>query len=109
MVRREVMDIVKLMVPTLQQKLYSELNACVRKSLKAVALHRRYTESKVSDPREYLAEAQQYLMDFNWIGYGRDTAKIAVACDRLDRGGIPAFVDYDEVVVLIGIVDFLDA
>lgn len=26
MVRREVMDIVKLMVPTLQQKLYSELN-----------------------------------------------------------------------------------
>jgi hypothetical protein len=26
MVRREVMDLVKLMVPTLQQKLYSELN-----------------------------------------------------------------------------------
>jgi hypothetical protein len=26
LVRREVMDLVKLMVPTLQQKLYSELN-----------------------------------------------------------------------------------
>ncbi len=26
MVRREVVDLVKLMVPTLQQKLYSELN-----------------------------------------------------------------------------------
>lgn len=84
-------------------KLYSLLNACVRKSLKAVALHRKYTESKETDPRDYLAEAQQYLMDYNWIGYGRDHQRLAVASERLDRANVPSFVDYtDNILVVAG-------
>jgi hypothetical protein len=85
----------------IRTKLYRDLNACLSKSLKAVALNRKYTEQVTTDPRDYIAEAQQYLMDHNWIGYGLDPKQLAVASDRLDRAGIPNLVDYTDGVLVV--------
>lgn len=85
----------------IRTNLYRDLNACLGKSLNAVALHRKYTEGVTTDPRDYIAEAQQYLMDHNWIGYGLDEKQLATASSRLDRAGIPNLVDYTEGVLVI--------
>jgi len=85
----------------IRTKLYKDLNSCMAKSLKAVALNRKYTEQVTTDPRDYIAEAQQYLMDHNWIGYGLDPKQLAVASDRLDRAGIPNLVDYTDGLLVV--------
>lgn len=82
-------------------RLYADLNACAKKSLTALSLHRKYSEGVESDPREYLAEAQQYLMDHNFVGYGLDKKKLATASDRLACAGIPSVVDYYEGALII--------
>ena len=85
----------------IRTRLFRDLNACLSKSLKAVALNRKYTEGVTTDPRDYIAEAQQYLMDHNWIGYGLDPKQLAVASDRLDRAGIPNLVDYTDGLLVV--------
>lgn len=85
----------------IRTKLYRDLTAGLSKSLNAVALHRKYTEGVTTDPRDYIAEAQQYLMDHNWIGYGLDEKQLATASARLDRAGVPNLVDYTEGVLVV--------
>lgn len=85
----------------IRTNLYRDLNACLAKSLKAVALHRKFTESVTTDPRDYIAEAQQYLMDHNWIGYGLDARNLVSASDRLDAARVPHLVDYTSGILVV--------
>lgn len=59
--------------------LVNDLNACARKSLEALAFKRKYVDKVESDFRNYLVEAQAYLRDTNWLGYGITTRKLVTA------------------------------
>ena len=64
--------------------LVKDLNTCARKSLAALATKRKYVDHIESDPRDYLVEAQTYLRDVNWLGYGIESRKLVSAA--VDRG-----------------------
>jgi hypothetical protein len=64
-----------------KKSLISDLNACVKKSLTALALHRKHAEGVESDFRDYLVEAQAYLREHNWLRYGLDDAKLVQAAE----------------------------
>jgi hypothetical protein len=85
----------------IRTKLYRDLSSCLAKTLKAVTLHRKLTEQVTTDPRDYIAEAQQYLMDHNWIGYGLDEKQLVAASDRLDKAGVPNMVDFTDGVLVV--------
>lgn len=85
----------------IRTKLYRDLSSCLAKTLKAVALHRKLTDQVTTDPRDYIAEAQQYLMDHNWIGYGLDEKQLVAASDRLDKAGVPNMVDFTDGVLVV--------
>jgi hypothetical protein len=59
--------------------LRSDLNKCMKTSLAALALKRKYVDHVESDPRDYLVEAQSYLRDVNWLGYGLSSRKLVTA------------------------------
>jgi hypothetical protein len=64
--------------------LVKDLNECTRKSLEALAFKRKYVDKVESDFRDYLVEAQSYLRDTNWLGYGISSRKLVTAA--VDRG-----------------------
>ena len=71
--------------------LVRDLNAAMKKSLNALAMHRKYVDHVESDYRDYLVEAQKYLIEHNWLKIGiEDDAKLVSAA--VDRG---ASVSYD--------------
>jgi hypothetical protein len=64
--------------------LVRDLNAAMKKSLKALAMHRKYVDHVESDYRDYLIEAQKYLIEHNWlkIGIESDSKLVSAAVDR---------------------------
>jgi hypothetical protein len=69
-----------------KKSLTADLNACTKKSLTALALHRKHTEHLESDFRDYLVEAQAYLREHNWLRYGLDDSKLVKAAES--RGAV---------------------
>lgn len=59
--------------------LYDDLNVCAKKSLAALSTKRKYVDKVESDFRDYLVEAQSYLRDVNWLGYGLESRKLVTA------------------------------
>lgn len=66
--------------------LVRDLNACAKKSLTAVALQRKYVDHVDSTYQDYLIEAQQYLVDHNWLSIGLDDAGTKLVSAAVDAG-----------------------
>jgi hypothetical protein len=81
-----------------------DLNACMKKSLNAVALQRKYVDHVESDYRDYVIEAQRYLIDRNWLRIGLDDTRGKLVSAALATGAtVTVDEKRDDVVIACGI------